>query len=87
MGHTEILTSSHPMFQMTREMQQMVKNLQDGVRPQDDGMETILDAKLNKLSYVDFERLRKACVKLKVKSKDKKPLSSCTLGERLPWWF
>ena len=34
-------------------------------------METTLDAELNKLSYLDFEGLCKACAKLTVKLKDK----------------
>ena len=33
--------------------------------------ETTLDAELNKLSYLDFKGLHKACAKLTVKSKDK----------------
>lgn len=56
---------------MTREMQQMVKDLRDGVQPKDDGTETMLDAELNKMSYLDFEGLHKACARLTVKSKDK----------------
>lgn len=68
-GETE--ASDWPAFSMTREMQQLIKNLQDGVQPQDDGKETMSDAKLNELSYPDFEGLHKACVKLMVKSRDK----------------
>ena len=61
LGHTlESQACNQPVFQMTMEMQRMVKNLQDGVQPQDDGTETILDAELNKLSYCDFESLCKA---------------------------
>lgn len=63
--------SSQSAVQMTREMQQMVKDLRDGVWPKDDGTETTLDAELNKMSYLDFEGLHKACAKLTVKSKDK----------------
>ena len=63
--------SSQSAVQMTREMQQMVKDLRDGVQPKDDGTETTLDAELNKMSYLDFEGLCKACAKLTVKLKDK----------------
>src|SRR5882762_10747847 len=51
----------------------MIEQLCDGIRPCDDGTETMSDAELNKLSYLDFEGLRKACAKLTVLSKDKKP--------------
>jgi hypothetical protein len=52
--------------------EQMIEQLRNGIRPHDDGVETMSDAELNKLSYLDFEGLRKACAKLKVLSKDKK---------------
>jgi hypothetical protein len=50
----------------------MIEQLRNGIRPRDDGMETMSDAELNKLSYLDFEGLRKACAKLTVLSKDQK---------------
>ena len=67
----ETEASDQPVFNMTREMQQMIQNLWDGVRPQDNGMDTMSDAKLNELSYLDFKGLHKACAKLTVKLKDK----------------
>ena len=43
------------------------------------------DAEHNKLSYLDFEGLCKACVKLTVKSKDKKLDVSFEVASS-PWW-
>ena len=54
------------------EAEQMIEQLCDGIWPCDDGTETMSDAELNKLSYLDFEGLRKARAKLAVLSKDKK---------------
>ena len=54
------------------EAEQMIEQLRDGIWPCDDGTETMSDAKLNKLSYLDFKGLHKAHAKLTVLSKDKK---------------
>ena len=67
----ETEASDQPVFNMTREMQQMIQNLRDGVRPQDNGIDTMSDAKLNELSYLDFKGLHKACAKLMIKLRDK----------------
>ena len=50
----------------------MIEQLHDGIRPHNDGTETMSDAELNKLNYLDFEGLHKAHPKLTVLSKDKK---------------
>jgi hypothetical protein len=54
------------------QVDRMLENLRGGQRPQDDSVETITDAELNKLSYQDFPNLRRARAKLTVFSKDKK---------------
>ena len=54
------------------EAEQMIDQLHDGIRPRDDSTETMSDAELNKLSYLDFKGLHKAHAKLTVLSKDKK---------------
>ena len=39
------------------QVDRMLENVRSGQRPQDDSMETITDAELNKLSYQDFPTL------------------------------
>ena len=51
---------------------EMIEQLHHGIWPHDDGVKTMSDAELNKLSYLDFKGLHKACAKLAVLSKDKK---------------
>jgi len=40
--------------------EQMIEQLHDGILPRDDCTETMSNAELDKLSYLDFEGLRKA---------------------------
>ena len=51
--------------------EQMIEQLCNGILPHNDHTETMSNAELNKLSYLDFEGLHKACAKLTVLSKDK----------------